>query len=256
MKKIIIVIIAISLFAFVYGCSNNTSTTTPPLSSVTSIGTQTTTSTSGSTVSSTIIPAETSPEGNASTLSNNMQSSLPLTIMSPTDASDVNGSSVTVSGQTAPGATVNVGDLVTTADSSGNFSLDVNLNDGPNALNVIATNDSGNQAEVNLIVNSMPSTTPTATSGIQITTSTDALPLTVTQPTDGATLNTNDVTIIGQTSPGATVTVNSVTDVADAAGNFSISLSLDNGPNALDVIAIDNNGNQGELLLMVNVAGQ
>ena len=246
MKKIIIVIIAISLFVFVYGCSNNTSTTTPPLSSATS----------GSTVSSTIIPAETSPEGNASTPSNNMQSSLPLTIMSPTDGSDVNGSSVTVSGHTAQGATINVGDQVTTADSSGNFSLNVNLDDGPNALDVIATNDSGNQGEVNLMVNSIQSTTPTATSGSQVATSTDALPLTVTQPTDGATLNTNDVTIIGRTVPGATVTVNSVTDVADAAGNFSITLSLDDGPNALDVIAMDNNGNQGEVLSMVNVAGQ
>ena len=256
MKKIIIVIIAISLFAFVYGCTNNTSTTAPPLSSATSTVTQTATATSGPVVTPTTLPAEMSPESNASTPSNNMQSSLPLTIMSPTDGSDVNGSSVTVSGHTAQGATINVGDQVTTADSSGNFSLNVNLDDGPNALDVIATNDSGNRGEVDLMVNSIPSTTPTATSGSQVITSTGALPLTVTQPTDGATLNTNDVTIIGRTVPGATVTVNSVTDVADAAGNFSIALSLDNGPNALDVIAMDNNGNQGEVLLMVNVAGQ
>jgi hypothetical protein len=76
--------------------------------------------------------------------------------------------------------------------------------------------------------------------------------LTVTSPIDSTTVSTSTVTVQGQTTPGVTVTVNGISDVADANGNFSIDVSLDNGPNAIDVIAMDDNGNQGEVLLIVN----
>jgi hypothetical protein len=79
------------------------------------------------------------------------------------------------------------------------------------------------------------------------------LPLKVTEPADGATINGATVTVKGQTVPGATVTVNEQADVADENGNFSITISLGQGVNAIDVIAIDDSGNEGEILLMVNV---
>jgi hypothetical protein len=120
------------------------------------------------------------------------------------------------------------------------------LDAGPNAIDVIATDDNNNQGEVLLMVNAMPTTSTT------LGASQGTLPLTVTSPIDSATLSTNTVTVQGQTTPGATVTVNGNSDVADANGNFSIDVSLDNGPNAIDVIAMDDNGNQGEVLLIVN----
>ena len=79
------------------------------------------------------------------------------------------------------------------------------------------------------------------------------LPLKVTEPADGATINGSTVTVKGQTAPGATVTVNDQADVADENGNFSVAISLSQGVNSIDVIATDNNGNEGEILLMVNV---
>jgi hypothetical protein len=79
------------------------------------------------------------------------------------------------------------------------------------------------------------------------------LPLKVTEPADGTTINGGTVTVKGQTAPGATVTVNDQADVADENGNFSIAISLSQGVNAIDVIATNDSGNEGEILLMVNV---
>ena len=169
-----------------------------------------------------------------------------MSITEPTDSATINGDTVNVQGTTTPGATVSVNDNVVTADSTGAFSTNVNLDAGPNAIDVIATDDNNNQGEVLLMVNAMPTTSTT------LGASQGTLPLTVTSPIDSATLSTNTVTVQGQTTPGATVTVNGNSDVADANGNFSIDVSLDNGPNAIDVIATDDSGNQGEVLLMVN----
>jgi hypothetical protein len=52
--------------------------------------------------------------------------------------------------------------------------------------------------------------------------------------------------------PGATVTVNDAVSTADDNGNFSVTISLEQGPNAIDIIATDDNGQQGEVLILVN----
>ena len=169
-----------------------------------------------------------------------------MSITEPADSATINGDAVTVQGTTAPGATVSVNDNVVTADSTGAFSTNVNLDAGPNAIDVIATDDNNNQGEVLLMVDAMPTTSTT------LGASQGTLPLTITSPIDSATLSTSTVIVQGQTTPGATVTANSNSDVADANGNFSIDVSLENGPNAIDVIATDDSGNQGEVLLVVN----
>jgi hypothetical protein len=190
---------------------------------------------------------------NFGTSSDTLQTGLPLSISQPSDGATISGDSVTVQGQTAPGATVSVDNSVVTADPTGAFSVNINLDEGLNAIDVIATDANNNQGEVLLMVNavSTSSTSTSASSG----TSQGTLPLTVTEPVDSATLTTNTVTVQGQTVPGATVTINGNSGVADENGNFSIDVSLANGPNAIDVIAMDDNGNQGEVLLMVNVTG-
>ena len=189
-------------------------------------------------------------ESNTSGTSDTIQSNLPLTVTEPVDASTINGDSVMVQGTTAPGAVVNVDGTIVTADSTGAFSTNVSLNTGLNAIDVIATDDNNNQGEVLLLVNAVPSSTTTAPGNAA--SSPGTLPLTVTQPLDSATVNTSTVTVQGQTAPGATVTVNGNSDLADENGDFSINVSLSKGLNAIDVVAMDDNGNQGEVLLMVN----
>ena len=250
-KKIIIAVTVFGLLAaLLVSCTKSASTPSATTEgTLTSENNSITTATTSSGVSTTLAnnSTVTSPLG---TTSGTLQSGLPLNVTEPADSAIINGDTVTVQGTTTPGAIVSVNDNVITADSTGAFSTNVSLDAGPNAIDVIATDDNNNQGEVLLMVNAMP-TTYTATS-TTLGASQGTLPLTVTSPIDSATLSTNTVTVQGQTTPGATVTVNGNSDVADANGNFSIDVSLDNGPNAINVIAIDDNGNQGEVLLMVN----
>jgi hypothetical protein len=243
MKKMISAITILGLLAaLLVSCTKSASTesaTTEGASTPENNSISTTTISSGLANNSTV----TSPSG---TTSGTLQSGLPLSITEPADSATINGDAVTVQGTTAPGATVSVNDNVVTADSTGAFSTNVSLDAGPNAIDVIATDDNNNQGEVLLMVDAMPTTSTT------LGASQGTLPLTITSPIDSATLSTSTVIVQGQTTPGATVTANSNSDVADANGNFSIDVSLENGPNAIDVIATDDSGNQGEVLLVVN----
>jgi hypothetical protein len=250
-KKIIIAATVFGLLAaLLVSCTKSASTPSATTEgTLTSENNSITTATTSSGVSTTLAnnSTVTSPLG---TTSGTLQSGLPLNVTEPADSAIINGDTVTVQGTTTPGAIVSVNDNVITADSTGAFSTNVSLDAGPNAIDVIATDNNNNQGEVLLMVNAIP--TSSATTSATPSTSQGTLSLTVTSPIDSATLSTNTVTVQGQTTPGATVTVNGNSDVADANGNFSIDVSLDNGPNAINVIAIDDNGNQGEVLLMVN----
>jgi len=82
-----------------------------------------------------------------------LQTKVPLSITRPEDGADIDGNTVEVTGQTAPSATVTIGDQATNADSDGNFTLTINLSNGPNAIDVIATDTNGQVGEVLLIVN-------------------------------------------------------------------------------------------------------
>ncbi len=103
--------------------------------------------------------------------------------------------------------------------------------------------------------------TPT-TLDITDTTSTDdttseiiqsGIPLKITEPADAAEIKAPVIAVKGQTVPDAAVSVNDIAGIADAEGNFSITINLEPGPNAVDVIATDDSGKQGEVLILVNV---
>ncbi len=70
--------------------------------------------------------------------------------------------------------------------------------------------------------------------------------LDITSPQNGATVTTSAVTVAGKTVPNADVNVNDVSLKADAQGNFSTRLTLDEGDNMIDVVANDANGNNSE----------
>ena len=79
------------------------------------------------------------------------------------------------------------------------------------------------------------------------------MPLTITEPADGATLTSNAISVKGQTAPGANVSVNDQAFLADKDGNFAVNLNLESGPNTIDVVASDDSGNSQESLLIVDV---
>ena len=68
-----------------------------------------------------------------------------LEIAAPKDESVVRESTLTVQGQTARDAVVSVNGLQVEVDASGNFSVTVALDPGPNPIEVIASDFSGNQ---------------------------------------------------------------------------------------------------------------
>jgi ABC-type transport system substrate-binding protein len=86
----------------------------------------------------------------------------------------------------------------------------------------------------------------TSTSNTQAT-----VPLTITQPQDEITVNTPTIQVAGVTSADATVSVNgSLVDV-DASGYFSTTVSLEQGPNSIEVVASDPQGNENDQVLTV-----
>ena len=75
--------------------------------------------------------------------------------------------------------------------------------------------------------------------------------LTVTQPADGSIINIGKIEVRGSTSPGAVVSVNDEIAMADTQGAFAITIILDEGPNIIEVIASDGEGNEATISLMV-----
>jgi len=75
-----------------------------------------------------------------------------LTVTQPADSSIVNSDKVEVRGRTSPGAVVSVNDEIVNADAQGIFTLTVPLEEGLNILEVVASDDAGNEAKVSLTV--------------------------------------------------------------------------------------------------------
>ncbi len=80
----------------------------------------------------------------------------PLNINTPTDGEIVKSSNIIVTGATAPNAEVNINDRQVTADTKGNFSAAITLDEGENTI-VVTTNDNiGNFSEKEMTVTYEP----------------------------------------------------------------------------------------------------
>jgi hypothetical protein len=69
---------------------------------------------------------------------------LVLQVLEPADESEVTTPTVTVRGVTSPGAVVSVGDDLADVDAGGAFSATVTLEEGPNVIEVVASDEDGN----------------------------------------------------------------------------------------------------------------
>ena len=78
-----------------------------------------------------------------------------------------------------------------------------------------------------------------------------AIPLTITEPLDETTVYTADLVVKGQTEPDAVVSVNEAVVDVDAEGKFSTMVTLEEGPNPIEVLASDFEGNEGSVTLTV-----
>ena len=78
-----------------------------------------------------------------------------------------------------------------------------------------------------------------------------AIPLTVSEPLDETTVYTADLLVKGQTEVDAVVSVEGVAVEVDEGGNFSTIVTLEEGPNLIEVEASDFEGNEGSVILTV-----
>ncbi len=76
--------------------------------------------------------------------------------------------------------------------------------------------------------------------------------LDISQPQPNTTVTSPTLIVKGRTSPSAEVFVNDVESKADAAGNFTATITLDEGENPIIVVVNDADGNSAENQILVN----
>ena len=77
------------------------------------------------------------------------------------------------------------------------------------------------------------------------------LRLAVTSPQDESIVNTFETVVTGMTAPDAVVSVNGMLVDVDADGEFSTMVSLEEGPNSIEVIASDYESHEASQILTV-----
>ena len=81
----------------------------------------------------------------------------------------------------------------------------------------------------------------------------EGMTLTVNQPLDKAVVNQPNLTVSGKTKPLVDVFINDTQLKADTQGNFSGSLSLEEGENTIVIVVNDDSGNFAEKELTVTL---
>jgi hypothetical protein len=76
-----------------------------------------------------------------------------------------------------------------------------------------------------------------------------ALFLELKQPADGAEVSTSPINVTGKTIPGAVVSVSVDDEIIEVVnvgqdGKFTVAVTLEEGPNFIEVIASDQQGNE------------
>jgi len=79
-----------------------------------------------------------------------------LQVLSPQNEAVVNTSQIEVSGTASPGAVVSVNDDITTAGADGRFTAGISLDEGPNLIEIIASNNSGSELSAEITVTYEP----------------------------------------------------------------------------------------------------
>jgi len=77
--------------------------------------------------------------------------------------------------------------------------------------------------------------------------------LELTEPTDGSIINIDKVEVKGNTIPGAVVSINDEITMADTQGIFTVTIDLEEGPNIIEVISSDEEGNEATTSLTVTL---
>ena len=149
-----------------------------------------------------------------------------LAVYAPEDGAVVPGDSVVVYGQTEPGARVLISGVEAEVDSEGGFRVDVLLEPGENSMEIAAVAGNGERSQVSRRVTSL------------------ALPflLLITEPESESVVDSPQLPLSGRTGPNAIVSINGRSVPVDRFGYFSTTMLLVQGPNIIDVVATNDDG--------------
>ena len=149
-----------------------------------------------------------------------------LAVFAPEDGTVVRGGSVVVYGHTEPGARVSISGLEAGVDSLGGFRAEVSLEKGDNLLEIVAATENGNRTQVSRRVTALD------------------LPflLVISEPENESVVSEPNLTLSGRTDPNAIVSIDGRSVPVDRFGYFSTTMVLVEGPNIMDVVATNDDG--------------
>ncbi len=132
-------------------------------------------------------------------------------------------------GRTSARALVTVADTPATVDANGGFRAEAELIPGVNTIKIVAYDEVGNQESATIMVTSL------------------ALPpqpflLLITEPQDQSIVTDPNLRLAGRTGPLAIVSVNGVSVAVDPFGTFATVVTLEAGPNIIDVVSTNDDG--------------
>ena len=156
-----------------------------------------------------------------------------LEVHEPVDGTAIADDAVIVRGITEPGAAVTINDVPAILEQNGGagvaFRGTATLVQGENEIIVVATDNQGNQAT---FVRSVTSNAPPQPPFL----------LVITEPRDLSIVSTGIIRLSGRTGPKAVVSVNGVSLGIDTVGKFSTLVALEPGPNIIDVVSTNSDG--------------
>ena len=156
-----------------------------------------------------------------------------LEVYEPADGTEVSSDAVIVRGITESGAAVTINDVPAILEDNGEqraaFRGSVPLVLGENEIMVVASDNLGNQSTWVLTVKSIaPPPLPFL--------------LVITEPRYLSIVSTGIIRLSGRSGPEAVVSVNGASSAIDLVGNFSTLVVLEPGPNIIDVVATNSDG--------------
>ena len=161
-----------------------------------------------------------------------------LDVQGPEDNAAVRADSVVVHGYAHPAAAVQINDNPADLDDTGRFSRLIDLSPGFNTIHIAAETPNGMRETVTISV-------------ISLLLPPQPFFLIVTQPEDQSFVTHPTIPLIGRTTAGTVVTVKGVAVPVDISGVFSTTITLEPGPNLIEVQGTSADGEQLSALVAI-----
>ncbi len=161
-----------------------------------------------------------------------------LDVRGPEDDSAVRADSVVVHGYAHLDAKVQINDMSVPLDETGRFSQLVDLAPGFNTITVEAEIPDG-ESEIATI------------SVVSLLLPPQPFFLIITEPLDQTFAVHPTIPLVGRTTAGTVITVNGVAVPVDVSGVFSTTVTLEPGPNIIEVLGTSTDGEELDALVAV-----